>query len=551
MNKNNYPAGENLLLVYELSLSIGRSLDLMTNCENFVKTLMSRKSLSYTDVWIKNRYLPDETNEKHASLIYAYPMAYAGEKQIPVEHPIFSLLKGKDVLLVSSKEDTFAQLLVDEKGLTKEGLIIFALGEIGVLRLFSAIKLSEEEINQLKTLLIKFYISIKGCLSYQQTLRDITKHKLMEEELRKHHDHLQELVEERTNKLKESEAKYRNLVERANDGICIIQDTLLKYLNPQLARIIGYSVEEMLNTPFINYIHPDELARCIDNYKRRMAGEELPAIYESVLRHKNGRRINAEFNAGIITYEEHPADLVFIRDITERKQMEEKIIKAEKLSAAVQIASEAAHEVKNPLAVIKSGLYYLGRILPDNEKAQKTISQMDKATERAITYINDLLNFSRAPVLQISKVGLNDLLEKSMQELPAETLSAIEIERDFATDLPLILADPNRLLQVFFNLLKNAAEVMEGKGKLKIKSEKLKIKEEEIVQIHISDTGKGMPEEDLKHIFDPFFTTKGKGTGLSLAICQRIIEAHKGKIEVKSEVGKGTTFVVKLPGIIS
>ncbi|MFH1449624.1 MAG: ATP-binding protein, partial [bacterium] len=103
------------------------------------------------------------------------------------------------------------------------------------------------------------------------------------------------------------------------------------------------------------------------------------------------------------------------------------------------------------------------------------------------------------------------------------------------------------LKQVFVNLIKNGVEAMREKGKLKIKSEKLKIKEEEIVQVSISDTGRGITKEDLKHIFDPFFTTKGKGTGLGLAICQRIIEAHKGGIEVKSEVGKGTTFVVNLP----
>ncbi|MBU0600713.1 PAS domain-containing sensor histidine kinase, partial [bacterium] len=98
-------------------------------------------------------------------------------------------------------------------------------------------------------------------------------------------------------------------------------------------------------------------------------------------------------------------------------------------------------------------------------------------------------------------------------------------------------------------LIKNGAEAMEEKGKLKIKSEKLKIKEEEIVQISISDTGKGIPTEELSRIFDPFFTTKDKGTGLGLTICQHIIEAHKGTIEIKSKVGEGTIFVVKLPEI--
>ncbi|MFH1860248.1 MAG: ATP-binding protein, partial [bacterium] len=128
------------------------------------------------------------------------------------------------------------------------------------------------------------------------------------------------------------------------------------------------------------------------------------------------------------------------------------------------------------------------------------------------------------------------------------TLSGIEIEKDFAADLPLIPADLSKLSQVFVNLFRNATEAMG-----EVKSKKLKVKSEareEVVQISISDTGKGIPSENLHRIFDPFFTTKSGDVGLGLAICQRIIEAHKGGIEVKSEVGKGTTFVVKLPVIM-
>ncbi|MBU1782883.1 GHKL domain-containing protein [bacterium] len=165
------------------------------------------------------------------------------------------------------------------------------------------------------------------------------------------------------------------------------------------------------------------------------------------------------------------------------------------------------------------------------------------------TDINDLLNFSKPPLLNLKPVDVHKVIEDSINELHQEMLTVIEIEKDFALDVPLLTADPDRLKQVFANLIKNGAEAMEEKGKLKIKSEKLKIKEEEIVQISISDTGKGIPTEELSRIFDPFFTTKDKGTGLGLTICQHIIEAHKGTIEIKSKVGEGTIFVVKLPEI--
>ncbi|MFH0774846.1 MAG: ATP-binding protein [bacterium] len=236
------------------------------------------------------------------------------------------------------------------------------------------------------------------------------------------------------------------------------------------------------------------------------------------------------------------------RQTREIKEKGEQLVHAERMAMAARIASESAHEIKNPLAVIKSGLYYLGKILPGNENAQKTISRMDEATERAVIYINNLLNFSRPPVLALKPVDIHKVIEESINELPQEMLDGIEIEKDFAPAVPLLTADPDRLKQVFVNLIKNGVEAMGEvrSKKLEVRSEK----EREFIKIRISDTGRGVIGEDLQRIFDPFFTTKGKGTGLGLAICQRIVEAHQGKIEVASKIGEGTTFVVKLPGII-
>ncbi len=221
-----------------------------------------------------------------------------------------------------------------------------------------------------------------------------------------------------------------------------------------------------------------------------------------------------------------------------------KLIQSERLAAAAQISSEAAHEIKNPLAVIKTGLYFLDKILPEKkEDVQQTLSQMDKATDRATSYINDLLSFSRPPVLVLKLTDVHKVIEDAINELPQEILAGIEIAKDFIPDMPLLNADTNRLKQIFTNLIKNAAEAVEqGSGRIEIKSER----EGDFVKIAISDTGKGISEENLKHIFDPFFTTKSKGTGLGLAICHRIIEAHGGEIEVKSEIGKGTVFIIKL-----
>jgi PAS domain S-box-containing protein len=129
--------------------------------------------------------------------------------------------------------------------------------------------------------------------------------------------------------LRESEEKYRSLVERANDGICIIQDKIVKYANLRQAEMWGGAVEELINTPFINYIHPDELPKILDNYNRRMAGEPVSPIYEAALRRKDGSKAYAELNVGVVNYLGKPAELVITRDLTERKKAEEALRESE------------------------------------------------------------------------------------------------------------------------------------------------------------------------------------------------------------------------------
>jgi len=129
--------------------------------------------------------------------------------------------------------------------------------------------------------------------------------------------------------LLENEERYRNVVERANDGIVIIQDTIIRYANPRLAEMWGGTVQEFIDTPFTDYVHPDELPKLVDRYKRRMAGQNVTPIYETALGRKDGSKLYAELNAGIITYQGKPADLVIVRDITERRQAEEALRESE------------------------------------------------------------------------------------------------------------------------------------------------------------------------------------------------------------------------------
>lgn len=224
-----------------------------------------------------------------------------------------------------------------------------------------------------------------------------------------------------------------------------------------------------------------------------------------------------------------------------------KLIEAEKLSAITQIASEVAHEIKNPLQAIKTGVYFLSMVIPkENIDAVDVIQQVNNAVTRANGFITDLLNISRPIELKKNRLNINETIKLALNELPKDIVSDVCMILELSDNLIEIEADCMRLKQIIVNLVKNAIEEMGG-----LENKRLKIStqiEQGIVQISIEDTGRGIPKENLEKIFTPFYTTKGKGIGLGLAICKRFIDAHQWTIEVETWAGKGTRFVIKMSG---
>ncbi len=196
--------------------------------------------------------------------------------------------------------------------------------------------------------------------------------------------------------------------------------------------------------------------------------------------------------------------------------------------------------------VLSSGIYLLKKVIhEENPLVAQTIKQIEDAVSRMSLFIEDLLNFARPIALKIGLVNINDCVKIAISELPEEFFAEIDMKLELADNIPEIRADSNRLKQIVVNLVKNAAESMgEGEKRIVVRSEM----EQEMIKIAVSDTGKGIPAEEMANVFDPFHTTKKKGMGLGLSICNRFVEAHGGRIEVESEVGKGTRFVVWLPG---
>lgn len=235
-------------------------------------------------------------------------------------------------------------------------------------------------------------------------------------------------------------------------------------------------------------------------------------------------------------------------EMMQRKELEEKLIKTEKMAVAAQLAAEIAHEVKNPLQVINSVVYLLKRTIAENIPGLQTpLKQISDAVTRANGFINDLLNISRPFELVLGVMDVNDMIKKAMDELPKDILVNIDVILELSDGCLEISGDIDRLKQVMINLIKNAVEAMNTslEKRLWIES-KL---DDGWVRVVVRDSGHGILKENIDKVFDPFHTTKPKGIGLGLAICKRFIEAHRGSIELTSEVGKGTEFVILLPSL--
>jgi PAS domain S-box-containing protein len=348
--------------------------------------------------------------------------------------------------------------------------------------------------------------------------------------------------------LQQSEKKYSTLVEQGDDGIIIIQDGVLKFANSKMVELIGFSLEKALGRSFVDFVSPEKRGLVAGRYKRRVSGGDIPSKYEIEILGKGGGRIPVEVSASSIEYEGRPADMAIVRDITERKQMEQRLIITDRLASVGELASGIAHELNNPLtSVIGFSQLLLDKGVPDDITEEVRI--ISNEAQRAAVVVKNLLTFARkhGPAKQL--VNISEVIEKVL-ELRAyeQRVNNIRVKTQFAADLPEVMADYFQLQQVFLNIVINAEYFMielHGKGTLTITTEKI----DNVVRASFADDGPGISEENLRHLFDPFFTTKevGKGTGLGLSICHGIVAEHGGRIYAESEPGEGAIFRVELP----
>ncbi|MFQ5829158.1 MAG: nitrogen regulation protein NR(II) [Candidatus Methylomirabilia bacterium] len=352
---------------------------------------------------------------------------------------------------------------------------------------------------------------------------------------------------------------YRSLLMGLPDAVVGVDEALRVVLwNPAAEALTSRSVRRVEGRTLKEILPPDSsLARHLTETLR--TGESR-AEGEAVLENPHGRPLAVSIVTAPMLGLSGAVEgaVAVLRDLTRIRQLEEEVRWGERLAAAGRMAVGLAHEIRNPLGAIRGAVQLLRKELGDDARSAEYTEVLIKEVDRVNRILELLLDLGRPVRLRPRPLNLHQILERVT--LLSEDLAAgcrVSIVRRYDPSLPPILGDEDRLVQVFTNVVRNAIEAMPGGGHLTVTTRlsrnplfskvDLGTGMRSMVEVQVADEGEGIPESVREKIFDPFFTTKQKGLGLGLALCHRIMEEHKGAIQVDSYPGGGTTVSCFLP----
>ena len=344
-----------------------------------------------------------------------------------------------------------------------------------------------------------------------------------------------------------------SLIESIGSGIIITEmNDTMTYINQAGEKILGYSKGEVIGKPFGLFglnekqnvsnsflDHPDNLDTRREGGMKRKDGDEIPV----------GFTINQHLSLG----GEAIGKIVIFRDLTKVYRIQEEILKMDRLVSLGKLASGIAHEIRNPLAGIKTTAQALGEEMAKDDPKREYLNRITKEIDRLNELLKTFFSFAKPQTLLLVPCHIKEIINAIIPFLIKEIDDkGIQFVESYHPQLPRIRVDKIQMHQAFLNLFLNAIQAMPNGGELKIEANPVILPSPEgsrqnFIKVVVSDSGKGIPPQILPKIFDPFFTTKPKGIGLGLSITYQIIKKHGGTIKVHSQWEKGTSFVINLP----
>ena len=346
--------------------------------------------------------------------------------------------------------------------------------------------------------------------------------------------------------------------------ITVDQNRRITYFNAAAEEILGFRAEEVLNRS-IDEIFLNGESRIIlppDETNNRAIFSQ-----EAVVTSRAGKKVHIGFShtPWVGRDEKQLGTIITFRDISETKRMQIEMVRMDRLASLGVLAAGIAHEIRNPLAGIKTIAQTMEEEISDDHPHREYLQRIIRQVNRLDELLRAFFSYARPRPPMRKHHELPDIVHEVMILLDKRLKSSrVRFESDYAPDLRPVFVDLNQIQQMFLNLFLNALDAMPDGGVLRVSAENVRARprrmerrgrpyrpnadqERDFVKVQVSDTGVGIRQDHLNSIFDPFFTTKPQGTGLGLSIVYRIVEEHGGEIDVESELGKGTTFVVLLP----
>jgi PAS domain S-box-containing protein len=358
--------------------------------------------------------------------------------------------------------------------------------------------------------------------------------------------------------------QYRELIENAADIIYTMSlDGKFLSVNRAAQRIIGYSREEFLQLNVAQILPPEQLEISNQMMQKKISGEQALTTYSVQVLHKDGSIVWLEVGTRLIYEDGRPAAVQgTARNITERRHLEEQLWNAQKMEAVGRLAGGIAHEFGNVLTIITGYSALLQSGLKNDDELQDEVQGIQRAAQRATSLVRHLLGFSKGQVFRPKTLDVRIALSEVGDMLRRLIGEDIQLKIVCDTRLGFIRFDPAQLEQVLVNLALNARDAMPSGGEFCIKAENLDLNESikngndhvgagRYVRLTVSDTGMGMTPDVVSKIFEPFFSTKERGTGLGLSTVYGIVHQSGGSITAESVSGRGTTFTVLLPRVLS